>query len=177
MSTTVTQLLERNKATSASHDPIPTFGELKAARAPLPKTLVVTCLDPRCIPEEFFKLKVGEVLVHRNAGGNIRHALRDVLLLDEIFKLDELAIVHHNDCGTLAFTEETMHADVKARLDKARWPEVDNIVFGANTNMEESVKTDVEWVHANPLIREELKQGCQGFMFDLVSGKVEKVTQ
>ncbi|KAK3350235.1 carbonic anhydrase [Lasiosphaeria hispida] len=174
MATTIADLLERNRATSASHDAIPTFVELKAAGAPLPKTLVVTCLDPRCIPEEFFKLHVGEVLVHRNAGGNIRHALRDLLLLDEIFSLNELAIVHHTDCGTLVFTEEKMRAGIKARLDKAHWPDVDNIVFGANTDMEESVRSDVEWVHANPLIRKELKQGCQGFMFDLVSGKVEK---
>lgn len=41
--------------------------------------------------------------------------------------------------------------------------------------MEESVKTDLEWVRANPLIREGLKKGFQGFIFDIKTGKVEKV--
>jgi len=39
----------------------------------------------------------------------------------------------------------------------------------------ESVKGDLEWVAAHPLIREGLKQGTQGFVFDIKSGKVEKV--
>ncbi len=41
--------------------------------------------------------------------------------------------------------------------------------------MEQSVKDDLEWVRASPLIRGELKQGFQGFIFDIKTGKVEKV--
>jgi carbonic anhydrase len=37
------------------------------------------------------------------------------------------------------------------------------------------VRSDLEWVRANPLIRDELKQGFQGFVFDIKTGKVEKV--
>ena len=33
----------------------------------------------------------------------------------------------------------------------------------------------VEWFRANPLIREELKQGCQGFVLDSQTGKVRRV--
>jgi carbonic anhydrase len=39
----------------------------------------------------------------------------------------------------------------------------------------ESVKQDIEWVNAHPLIREELKKGCHGYVFDIKTGKVEKV--
>ena len=41
--------------------------------------------------------------------------------------------------------------------------------------IEQSVKDDVAWVKANPMIRDELKKGCQGFVFDIKTGKVEKV--
>lgn len=41
--------------------------------------------------------------------------------------------------------------------------------------MEESVKSDLEWVRANPLIRDELKEAFQGFIFDIKSGEVTKV--
>ena len=43
------------------------------------------------------------------------------------------------------------------------------------SSVEESVKSDVEWFRANPLIREELKQGCQGFVLDSQTGKVRRV--
>lgn len=39
----------------------------------------------------------------------------------------------------------------------------------------ESVKDDVEWVKAHPLITDKVKKGCQGFVFDIRSGKVERV--
>lgn len=77
-----------------------------------------------------------EVVVHRNAGGNIRHALRDITILDALFKLKEIAIIHHTDCGTLHFTEDGMKKSLTSWVGKAHWSEVDKMVFGAN---EESV--------------------------------------
>lgn len=41
--------------------------------------------------------------------------------------------------------------------------------------MEQSVKGDLEWVRENPMIREELKKGCKGFMFDIKTGEVKQV--
>lgn len=37
------------------------------------------------------------------------------------------------------------------------------------------MQSDLEWVRANALIRDELEQGFQGFVFDIKTGKVEKV--
>lgn len=42
-------------------------------------------------------------------------------------------------------------------------------------SMKESVKGDLEWIRASPFIREELKKGCHGFVFDLKTGELEKV--
>ena len=89
-------------------------------------------MDPRCIPEKFFNMGVGEVGVIRNGGGNVRHALRDIIVMDQLLGLEELAIIHHTDCGTLNFTEEQMRAGLKTRVDEAHWDEVDKMVFGAN---------------------------------------------
>ncbi|KAK0705954.1 carbonic anhydrase [Lasiosphaeria miniovina] len=132
-------------------------------------------MDPRCIPERYFNLGVGEVVVHRNAGGNVRHALRDIGIVEELFHVAELAIVHHTDCGTLAFTEDQVRGGVKARVAREHWADVDRITFGANADLVESVKGDVAWVRAHPLISDRLKQGCQGFVFDIKTGEIEKV--
>lgn len=76
------------------------------------------------------------IIVVRVAGGNVRHALRDILILDSVVALEEIAIVHHTDCGTSHFTNESLREQIKGRVDKAAWPEVDSIDFGAN----------IEWV-------------------------------
>ncbi|KAH7006804.1 carbonic anhydrase [Ilyonectria destructans] len=132
-------------------------------------------MDPRCIPERIFNLDAGEVAVHRNAGGNIRDALRDINILDTLVKLKEILIIHHTDCGTLHVTEEQIRAHLKTYVDEDNWDDITKMNFGANTNIEESVRGDLEWFRANPLVREELKQGCQGFVYDIKTGELKKV--
>jgi carbonic anhydrase len=72
-------------------------------------------------------------MVSRNAGGNIRFAVRDILLLDTKFIIDELVVVHHTDCGSLQFTNNELREGVKARVDASEWEEVERIDWGANT--------------------------------------------
>jgi carbonic anhydrase len=140
-----------------------------------------------------------EVLVTRNTGGNVRNALQDIHVADGLFDLDELAIIHHTDCGTLTWTEELIRSKVKSYAPKEHWAEIDKTVYGAvaewvssifflcrgwmalltwsrnDVSLEEGVRGDVRWVRAHPLITEKLKKGTQGFVFDIESGKVRKV--
>ncbi|KAH8893085.1 carbonic anhydrase [Thozetella sp. PMI_491] len=135
----------------------------------------VTCCDPRCIPEQYFDLTHLQAIVHRNAGGAIRDALRDILILDTLFKLEEIAIVHHTDCGTLCFTDDQIRSSVKEWVDKAHWAEIDEMAFGGKSDIVQGVKRDLQWVRESPFIRDALKKGTQGFVFDLKTGKVDKV--
>ncbi|EXK34564.1 hypothetical protein FOMG_09953 [Fusarium oxysporum f. sp. melonis 26406] len=140
----------------------------------------VACVDPRCSVDKFINLNLGVpngemIMVSRNAGGNIRFAVRDILLLDARFVIDELVIVHHTDCGSLMFTNEWMRDTVKARVGESHWDEIDQINWGANTDMAGSVKGDLEWLRANQVIREELKETARGFLFDIKTGKAEEI--
>ncbi|KAK0737942.1 carbonic anhydrase [Schizothecium vesticola] len=132
-------------------------------------------MDPRCIPEKFFDIKETEVLVTRITGGNVRNALQDIHVADALFDLDELAIIHHTDCGTLTWTEEIIRSKVKSFAGKEHWAEIDKTVYGAVADLDEGVRGDVKWVRAHPLITEKLKKGTQGFVFDIESGKVRKI--
>ncbi|KAJ5592866.1 hypothetical protein N7537_009770 [Penicillium hordei] len=110
MTTTIASLLERNKA--VNHTPLPYIAERKGhGRAP-PRTMI-------------------EVVVHRIAGGNIRHVLRDILILDALVKLNEIAIVHHTDCGTLRFTDEQVRAALKKQTNETHWAKIEEMEFGA----------------------------------------------
>ncbi|KAH7137355.1 carbonic anhydrase [Dactylonectria estremocensis] len=175
--TTIESLLQRNKATE--HVPLPYISELSTLGAPPIRTLIVpvlvTCADPRVCPEKWFNLNPGEVIIHRNVGGNVQHAFRDISVLDALFTIDEIAIIHHTDCGTTHFKEEQVREYVKTHTDEAHSSEVDKMVFGANADIEKSVKEDLAWVRTHPMIREQLKGGCQGFVFDIKTGELKKV--
>ncbi|KAH7034515.1 uncharacterized protein B0I36DRAFT_284622 [Microdochium trichocladiopsis] len=137
-------------------------------------------MDPRCSIDKFVSLNVGSktgelVMQSRNAGGNIRFAIRDILLIDRQFGLDEVVVVHHTDCGSLTFTNKGLRDAVKERIDSAHWDEVDKIDWGANTDMAASVKGDLEWLRATPLIRDELKLNARGFLFDIQTGEAEEI--
>ena len=49
------------------------------------------------------------------------------------------------------------------------------LTSGLCCSIVESVKGDVEWVRAHPLIQDKVKEKCQGFVYDIKTGKVEKV--
>ncbi|PTB81845.1 hypothetical protein M440DRAFT_1321589 [Trichoderma longibrachiatum ATCC 18648] len=125
--------------------PLPTLAEATRDAKPRltivgirPHTLAVACVDPRCSVDKFIDLNLGVpngemVMVCRNAGGHIRHGVRDILLLDARFGIDELVIVHHTDCGTLTFTDGWMRDALKSRLGKDHSQDIDQIYWGGNT--------------------------------------------
>ncbi|SCO47884.1 uncharacterized protein FFMR_08875 [Fusarium fujikuroi] len=159
--------------------PFPTIAEVNKVTK-LRLTIVVACVDPRCSVDKFidFNLGVSEgemVMVSRNAGGNIRFAVRDILLLDTRFVIDELVIVHHTDCGSTMFTNEWMRDTIKVRVGESHWKEIDQIDWGANTDMADSVRGDLKWLRKNEVIRNELKSTARGFLFDIKTGKAEEI--
>lgn len=159
--------------------PFPTIADVNKESKPR-LTIVVACVDPRCSVDRFIDLNLGVpngemVMVSRNAGGNIRFAVRDILLLDARFGIDELVVVHHTDCGSTMFTNDWMRDAVKARVGESHWDEIDQINWGANTDMADSVKVDLEWLRANKVIRDELKNTARGFLYDIKTGKAEEI--
>ncbi|KAF5654050.1 carbonic anhydrase [Fusarium sp. NRRL 25303] len=177
MNKTVADLIEAHNPQGFT--PFPTIAEVNKVTKPR-LTIVVACVDPRCSVDKFidFNLGVSEsemVMVSRNAGGNIRFAVRDILLLDTRFVIDELVIVHHTDCGSTMFTNEWMRDTVKARVGESHWEEIDQIDWGANTDMADSVRGDLQWLRKNEVIRDELKSTARGFLFDIKTGKTEEI--
>lgn len=57
--------------------------------------MIVSCADPRVVPESIFGLNVGEAIVIRNAGGNLQQALPELLAIDTVLKLTDVVIIRH----------------------------------------------------------------------------------
>jgi carbonic anhydrase len=99
----ITPLLDRNKhfATTQAYGGAPIH--------PKRDVCVITCLDPRTDPANFLELEAGDAVVIRNAGGRVTQAvIDDLAFITDLFetkikpdgRLFEVAMIHHNKCGT-----------------------------------------------------------------------------
>ena len=168
-------LINRNKAYLPSHQPIPTFAELMPI-GKIPHVMVVTCADPRCIPENFLGLKTGEVITIRNAGGNIEMAIPNVLALDTLVGLEEIMVIKHTDCGSLAYTTKGVK-DVLNERAPGKKNEIEKMELGSisGKTLEQGLKEQIGAVKASELVRGDLKPKIRAFVYDLVSGSLAEV--
>ncbi|OCK85754.1 carbonic anhydrase [Lepidopterella palustris CBS 459.81] len=174
--TSVADLVQRNKELAASHTPIPTFAEMAGLGMGPPKTAILTCVDGRCSPENFVGLKPRDALVIRNICGHLAPALADIAGLDAFIGFNEIMVVHHTDCGATHFTNEMLRDTLKKRLPEHE-ANVDAMTFGAITDIEQSVKDDVDLFKKSPLIRKELAEHTYGFVYDIKTGLLTPVEQ
>lgn len=101
-------LLARNASHISSWTARPLLPEAKSAGILPPTVLIITCCDTRCQPFEFLHLSPSDALVMRNVGGHVQALLPDIAALDAVVGLQEIMIVHHTDCGTTYYSDETI---------------------------------------------------------------------
>ncbi|KAK5701514.1 hypothetical protein LTR97_004329 [Elasticomyces elasticus] len=171
-----TTLLGRNKDHVSTHQPIPTMAQIMGAGGLPPQVVVITCADPRCMPESFLGLQMGDAVTIRNAGGNINMALPTVLAIDCLLGLKEIMVVKHTDCGTLAYTDEGVKTVLAERAPSAK-KEIEELYVGsiAGKTLEQGLKEQVGEVKAGQLLRPELKSSIRAFVYDLAQGGLTEV--
>jgi carbonic anhydrase len=153
------ELIQANESYAASFDK----GDLPLP--PAKRVAVVACMDARLIPTRALGLDEGDAHVIRNAGGLARDALRSLVISQQLLGTREVVILHHTDCGMLTFQNE----DLYSRLgDEAR--EIDFLPF---SDLDESVRNDVQFLKDSPLIPDDVS--IRGFVYDVKTGKVREV--
>jgi carbonic anhydrase len=80
---------------------------------PARRLAIVTCMDSRIFPSRAFGLKAGDAHIIRNAGGRARDALRSLIISERMLGTNEIAVIHHTDCGLLTINNQ----DFQARED------------------------------------------------------------
>jgi carbonic anhydrase len=136
---------------------------------PARKLAIVTCMDARIVPSEAFGLKAGDAHVIRNAGGRARDALRSLVISQRLLGTNEIAVIHHTDCGMVRFTNHDLHAKVKEELGA----DASSIDFLPFTDIEESVREDVAYLLSSSLIPADVV--IRGFVYDVQSGRLNEV--
>ncbi|KAL4439978.1 hypothetical protein ABPG75_002979 [Micractinium tetrahymenae] len=135
---------------------------------PLPparKAVLITCMDARIHPEKALGVDIGDIHVIRNAGGRAVDALRSVTISQQLLGTTEVYVVHHTDCGMVTFTTQQLRQIVKERLGAD-----DTTHYHEFSDLEQSVRDDVELLKSSPLV----KPGTPvvGGVYDVHSGAV-----
>jgi Carbonic anhydrase len=156
--------LQANEAYAGS------FDQGDKAMPPARKVAVVTCMDARLHPEKFLGLNVGDAHVIRNAGGRVSEdALRSLAISQRLLGTQEVVVIHHTDCGMLTFQNADLAAKIKADLGV----DVGDRDFLPFSDLEQSVRDDVEAVRNSPLIPNDIP--VSGAIYDVKTGKLKVV--
>jgi carbonic anhydrase len=164
-------LLRRNKdfAATGAHE-----GASIVAKHPV---YVITCLDPRTDPSTFLELELGDAMVIRNAGGRVSpDVLKDLAYIGYLSNTVvpdgpqfEVAIVHHNQCGTHFLADEKFRrgfADLIGGDDAA-------LAAEAVTDPEQTVRFDVELVRSATVLPDTIT--VSGHVYDVTTGLVSTI--
>ena len=137
---------------------------------PARKLAVVACMDARLDPAKALGLEEGDAHVIRNAGGRAADALRSLVISQRLLGTQEVLVVHHTDCGMLTFDNPTLYGICQEQLG-ADASAIDFLPF---SDLEQSVRDDVELIRSSPLIGKDTT--VTGFVYDVKTGKIQEVT-
>ncbi|HEX5818105.1 MAG TPA: carbonic anhydrase [Gemmatimonadales bacterium] len=160
---TTDELLAANERYAARFDK----GDL-----PLPparRVAIVTCMDARIDPAQALGLSEGDAHVIRNAGGRAHEALRSLVISQRLLGTREVVVIHHTDCGMVTFTDDELRDKVREDLGA----DASHIAFLPFKDLEESVRQDVAYLRASPLIPADVP--IRGFVYDVRTGTVSEV--
>lgn len=157
----------------------------------------MTCLDPRCVPENFFGPNF-QGPVFRNAGGRATDdAIRSFALLRGLADMKTVVVIHHTgtlaptqvlrcclgsdteraslDCGMMHVTSEEIVGKIgeNGAAAKAAAAKIDWGLFSSN-EFEQSIKDDVRVLKRAPALK---GMNVYGFKLDTFTGKVEPVME
>jgi carbonic anhydrase len=141
------------------------------AMPPRKKLAIVTCMDARIETGRAFGLEEGDAHVIRNAGGRVIEAIRSLAISQALLGTEDVAIIHHTDCGMLTFTDDQIREKLRTTLEA----DADHVAFLPFRDLEQSVRDDLAAYRASPLVRQDIP--VRGFIYDVGSGLLREVKE
>ena len=157
---------------------------------PARRFAILTCMDARLDPAKYAGLREGDAHIIRNAGGRASDdAIRSLVISYKLLGTREWFVIHHTDCGMLAFTNEIIrelleHSLETATIEGGKWKDVGRgpgstagnyIEWLTIRNQEKSVVEDVVRIKTHPLVPAGIP--VYGYVYDVKTGKLVEVPE
>ena len=134
---------------------------------PKTKVAIVTCMDSRLHVAQALGLALGDAHILRNAGGRVTEdMIRSLVISQQQMGTREIVVLHHTDCGAQTFKNE----EFAAFLNQELGVDVSGQDFLPFTDVEESVREDVELLRQSPLIPADVE--ISGAVYDVDTGRM-----
>ena len=136
---------------------------------PSRKLAVVACMDARLDVAEVLGLEPGDAHVLRNAGGVITDdVIRSLALSQRKLGTEEIALVHHTDCGLEKITDEGFSAELES--DAGAPPP---FAIESFDDVDESVRESMRRLRASPFLVS--RERIRGYVYEVESGRLREV--
>jgi carbonic anhydrase len=116
-----------------------------------------------------------ECLVLRNVGGRIASSATDIAALDSFFRIDQIIMIHHSNCGASHTTKEKALQNTREK----RPDTTDFSDFEARIPIKEdnhnSVIEDLHQIRSYGFLRKDLIENVHGFWLDVETGLLTRV--
>ncbi|BGP37204.1 hypothetical protein JCM10449v2_001109 [Rhodotorula kratochvilovae] len=164
--------IERNNA-----EFVKGFGDKGSLPLPPGKKLaILSCMDARLDPFAALGIHAGDAHHIRNAGGRFApDAVRSLLISQALLGTREVVVLHHTGCGMLTFTSDDARSVVRKRegISAEGVKELERLEFREFSDLEQSVKEDVDAIQKHPLVLQETV--VSGWVYEVETGKVRRV--
>lgn len=139
--------------------------------------MTVTCIDSRANPYEVLGVEPYQIIAIRNVSGRITPALTDIAALDAFFHINQIVIMHHNNCGATHITKEHGYNDVKTKHPHLTQEQLEHVRRYSPIRVDDdnALKADIETLKKCKFIRKEILENVVGLYLDVTTGLVSIV--
>jgi carbonic anhydrase len=141
------------------------------------RLFVITCLDPRVDPAHILGLDLSDAMIVRNVGGRVTpEVINDVAFIGQLAEsrlpegpLFEVAVIHHTQCGTGAFADDSFRRRYADRIGADESSLREHAVLDPAA----TVLRDVERLRASAAISPRVN--VSGHVYDVMTGLVQTI--
>jgi carbonic anhydrase len=159
----IDDLLARNRAFAARYD----LGRLGVR--PTLRLAIVTCMDSRLDVFAALGLEDGQAHILRNAGGVITDdVIRSLAISQRRLGTEEIALVHHTDCGLQLITDDGFRAELQEATGMAP-----SFAIESFTDVDADVRQSIARVRHSPFLLH--RDRVRGFVYDVDTGLLRQI--
>ncbi len=161
----IDDLLQNNAAFTARYD----RGHLDVR--PSLQLAIVACMDSRLDVFAALGLQDGQAHILRNAGGVITDdVIRSLAISQRRLGTEEIALIHHTDCGLELITDDGFRAELQEATGMAP-----SFAIESFTDVDADVRQSIARVKHSPFLLH--RDRVRGFVYDVDSGALREVAE